>query len=109
MLVGYVPRYTEGICSVNALPKSWVRFGPASIPSTERSGNVRYELDTGTRHFVKFGIPTKILGIPVYPTELNPKCFAFTVYDQTDSIILFNSTGGRRESTRQERAEVLSR
>ena len=36
---------------------------------TEHSGKVRHELDTGARHFGKFGTPREIPRVPVCPTE----------------------------------------
>ena len=66
--VGYVPKHTEGVFSVNTLPKSSVlSFGKASIFPTEHSakGSVRSRYrHPGTS--VTSVRPPKIPGVPVY-------------------------------------------
>ena len=56
--MGCLPKYTGGICWVNTRPKSSVRFRTAL--HTLRNTLVWFgTINTGTRHFGKFGTPTK--------------------------------------------------
>ena len=70
--VGSIPKYAGRVCSVNTLPNYSVRFGTASIPyRTRQTGKVRYETDTDTRHFGKFG--TTSIPVPdTWGTSVRP-------------------------------------
>lgn len=54
-------------------------FGTAAIYRTENSGNIRYELDTGTGHFGMFGGTTSILLLyPQYLGKGTPGVFTLS-------------------------------
>ena len=52
--IEYAPQYAGGSCSANTLPNLTGVLGTRPQYRTQHSGKVRYELDTGTRHFGKF-------------------------------------------------------
>ena len=69
-LVGYVPSIPGVFARFTPDPSPWQGSVRPQYP-TERFGMVRYELDTRTLQFGKFGTPTKRTPgmIPVYSTK----------------------------------------
>ena len=80
--VGYVPKHTReyllGKYCTEGIGKDKVRYGIQRL--TEHSGVVRYELDTGTGHFGRFGTPQKYPGYRNYiPYRTRPRNISHSV------------------------------